>query len=294
MKPKLFFEIDDDCLESIIQQSQFELLVEVVEKLIQKESFDLFINSDLEVFLEMLGSGELSEEKMLVYSTLINAVDTWQAKSVMSYDEETQLNFYEWQLGSVEKLTESVLKEIAERQVLYREPCFLMKCCIDENRGRQQKIYVIRDNLSDHPKSSLFIDIDYSDCLNLAVFDNWLKQFDQKRVFRHNPKHDKSKRRNNKGYTVAILLCTEERAIELLLNSYGEKDFDSNANTRKRYSYDSEEGCFVEFMHERYDPNLDVDYYHGYHLEGEDAETFEKDIKRFSRRLKDALENSKN
>jgi len=291
MKPKLFFEIDDDCLENIIQQNQIELLIDIIEKLVQNESIELFINSDLDLFLDMIDSE--SEEKMLVYSTLINASDTWQTKSVMSYDEATQdqLNFYEWQLGSIQQLTNSVLIEIAEREVLYQQPCFLMMCCISENREIQEKLYVIRDDLSSNPKSSLAIEIDYADCLSLNAFDNWLKQFKQKRVFRHNPKHDKSKRRNNKGEDVSVLLCSEERAIELLLNSYGEQDFDNNSNTKKRYSYDSEEGFFVEFMHERYDPNLEVDYYHGYHLE--DEEKFEKDLSRFSRRLKDKLEEMK-
>ena len=97
-----------------------------------------------------------------------------------------------------------------------------------------------------------------------------VKAVSKKRRFRASSKHREKGYRSDGEY-ISPLLCSPERAEELLVDAIGEE------GRLQLFNYDSEVELFIQFMEERHEPNTDVKIYHGYHREDrEDIEGIEK------------------
>lgn len=264
-KVKVFININSDCIEKYSSENLVQLQ-EMLDAITQEDNTDLFLDTDIDLSDEEILTTYFVNDISLIAQVIIQA-ENWKDKPVLELKEGVK--FHEWKTGHSTPAS-NLLAEMAERQLIYEEYCLLITCCLDKTHTNQA--YIIKDNPV-FPAKSHWITIAQIDCLNIPQFNTWLNQFKTNRIFRHNPKHDKVKKKNNKGEDVAVLLCSDERATELLESAINSPKSESG----KLYNFDETEGFYIVFMHEEYKPNIDASVYHAFHRE--DTDKFLDEIK---------------
>jgi hypothetical protein len=202
---------------------------------------------DGDIYLQTL-KGKLQE--------MLTGADDWETRSL----QKNTHSYFIWSLNDskVYQIINHTLAEIAESTQNQSDNRFVL---IDhEATHLTTYIYIFKDSLTKEFEP-FFIKI--SSTVSRESLEEWLINNRQQRVFNLNPKHGENGmggHKSNKGEKVALLLCSRERAQELLNNAKGDK-----RKNKELYIFDDQHKRFLIFK----DDNTEINSYHGYHLDSE-------------------------
>lgn len=273
MKIQLFLDIDINAIDSVNNLEFYEY----IEGILQEQEVRIFISQELKNDLQEGTYDAYITNLLRILRKLIMQSNVWQHKSVAN----NASNFY-YQLQGFSMpldIKNTVKAEITERQINYEEICALI--IFDKNQT--ENIYTIRENRQSFPKISQFTEIPYFQLLDKEKLSRFIENAKQKRIFRHNPKHnyirfnkgakanpdDRNKRGDAAINRLLFPLERQQEYAEILLATAITDD-----KTEKLYNIDNfpevegGQGRLVEFM-----PEKNVNYtYHAYHLEDIDTD----------------------
>lgn len=267
MKMYIYFDklSEDDCVYlahifDSADETERERMLSFIDTISSHKDIDSFFDVSLR---EQEASSFFKGNPILrIFSKIIKSSDPIEPQ------ENTSLHYYIWNFGSSESLKDNtILCQLIDNQIDYDARCLLVTFVSDKYK---QPIFVIRDNLSHKNYITYFERIFF--CDNVQDFQDWLNRT---RKFEHHTKHDKIKRKNNKGKEVSVLYfhpIEDILKIEKLLN---EAIAENKTSSKILYNYDTENKLYIQFYAHR----ESVELYHAFHIEADKEHEIPPSIK---------------